>query len=125
MMTWTRNFGFQFEDSEQEDVKYRRNERIQKRKMAEKYNHRPYLVARPLEQFEQLMLNHLGGREVFEEYLDKMLSPSVDTIYQWVDPTSNTESFGGFLQQKDEEIFKSIYEKEKDLQKQVSASSSY
>ena len=39
--------------------------------MVDKYGGKPYLEQRALKPFEKLMIEELGGREIFNKYLNK------------------------------------------------------
>mgnify|MGYP000981111488 CR=1 FL=1 len=87
------------DDSDDEEMKFKRFIKFEKRKQVEKYGEANYHQSRTAEKFEVLILKYLGGRQIFKQIFKKELPFDLENvrIYTWVMPSSEVESFGNFL----------------------------
>ena len=71
-----------------------------------------------MEPFERFILEELGGHEIFSRYLGKDIK-NLQTVYTWLDPSTQIGDFGNFLGTKTERGFSDMYSKEKKMQLEV------
>jgi len=86
---WSKQAGFVSENSDDEQVKLQRFKLASAPKVAS-------LRQRAIRPFETLLLEHLGGYQIFRDILDKDLS-EVQSIFHWDQPNPDLTSFGDFL----------------------------
>lgn len=111
--------GFNSENSEDEDTRYRREERFYMREMQKKHGKNIFLRKRPIKPFEKLLLK-FGGSDILRQQLGKSsnVNPeNVKMVYEWVDPlTQPFRNFGDFLMAQTQEEADEIYANEKECQ---------
>jgi len=86
-------------------VKFERFKKFYRRKQTQVHNSKPFVQSRQLEEFEILLIEALGGREILQSILAKTIPQNLDYLYQWVDPAKiDSYNFGDFLavESKDE-----------------------
>lgn len=70
-LNWNDRQGFFSDDSDNENVIFQRDQTFYIQELQQKHGYNIYLQQRPFENFEFLIMQHLGGQEIFEQIFEK------------------------------------------------------
>ena len=119
LLEWNYRSGFMSEDSDDEMTVYKRSERQYYRNLRNEFGQNSTLLKkRELKAFERLILEHLGGRKLLENLMDKTLDEDVLHVYDYqvTSRTSYEVREAAFLDVESREQFDKSYEFERDNQ---------
>ena len=101
--------------SDDEEMIFKRFQRFYRHDQGQAHNNKPFLQSRKIEQFEILLIEAMGGREIIQDVFKKDLPRNPDIVYQWIDPGVLDQPAARFLDQDMDGEFDELYSEEVEM----------